>query len=197
MDASTNGQTKAELRAGRLAARDALSPAERSARSAAIVRHGLKALSPAPGAVVSGYFAIRSEADILPLLTGLAERGARLALPAILDRETIVFRLWDPVHPLVDAGWGTMGAAADAPSVDPDIILMPLAAFDAAGNRIGYGAGHYDRAIARMHERGRVPQLIGVAFVCQEVGEVPAGPFDVPMAAVLTEEGFRTLPAGD
>lgn len=197
MGASTKGQTKAELRAGRLVARDALSPDERSARSAAIVRHGLAALSPAPGTVVSGYFAIRSEADILPLLTGLAERGARLALPAILDRETIVFRLWDPVHPLVETGWGTMGAAADAPPVDPDIILMPLAAFDAAGNRIGYGAGHYDRAIARMRERDRVPRLIGVAFACQEVGEVPAGPFDVPMAAVVTEEGFRTLPAGD
>lgn len=189
-----SGDTKAALRAGRLAARDGLSAAERAEKSAAILAHGLGGLTVPAGAVVAGYSPIRSEADIMPLLAALAERGARLSLPAVLDRETIVFRAWEPDEALVDTGWGTVGARADAPALDPDIILMPLSAFDARGNRIGYGAGHYDRAIDRMRKRGLAPRLIGVAFACQEVPAVPADPHDVALEAILTEEGFRTLP---
>ncbi|MCX8996786.1 5-formyltetrahydrofolate cyclo-ligase [Rhizobiaceae bacterium BDR2-2] len=187
--------SKAVLRAERLAARDGLSPRERACRSAAICRHGIAGLDVPPGAVVSGYYPIRSEADIMPLLAALAQKGARLCLPAVLDRETIAFRLYDPARPLTDTGWGTMGAPADAPLADPDIILMPLSAFDRYGNRIGYGAGHYDRAIDRMRERDLRPRLVGVAFACQESEAVPADAHDVPMDAVLTEEGFRTLPS--
>lgn len=182
--------TKAGLRAERLAARDGLSAAERAQKSAAIRRHGLAAIAVPAGAAVSGYYPIRSEADILPLLAGLAERGARPCLPAVLDRETIVFRAYDPAEPLADAGWGTMGPRADAPLVEPDIVLMPLAAFDPRGQRIGYGAGHYDRAIGRMRQKGLNPTLIGIAFACQEVAEVPAGPYDIPMNGVLTENGL-------
>ena len=68
---------------------------------------------------------------------------------------------------------------------------MPLSAFDGQGHRIGYGAGHYDRAIDRLRAKGRSPRLIGVAFDCQEVASVPAEPHDVALDAVLTESGFR------
>ena len=189
-----SGDTKAGLRAGRLAVRDGLSIAERADKSAAIQRHGLAGLDVPVGATVSGYYPIRSEANIMPLMAALAEKGARLCLPAVLDRETIVFRAYDPAEPLVDAGWGTMGPRPDAPLVDPDIILMPLSAFDGQGNRIGYGAGHYDRAIDRMRKRGLSPRLVGVAFACQEVAAVPADPHDVPVAAILTEAGLRAFP---
>jgi 5-formyltetrahydrofolate cyclo-ligase len=80
--------------------------------------------------------------------------------------------------------------------VDPEILLMPLSAFDASGNRIGYGAGHYDRAIARLHDKGMQPRLIGVAFDCQEVEAVPAEAHDVPLDAVVTESGYRTFSKG-
>ncbi|PZU20529.1 MAG: 5-formyltetrahydrofolate cyclo-ligase [Shinella sp.] len=189
-----SGDTKADLRAARLAIRDNLSITERAEKSTAIQRHGLAGLDVPPGAIISGYYPIRSEADIMPLMAMLAEKGARLCLPAVLDRETIVFRAYDPAEPLVDAGWGTMGPRPDAPLVDPDIILLPLSVFDGRGNRIGYGAGHYDRAIDRMRKRGLSPRLIGVAFACQEVATVPADPHDVPMAAILTETGLRILP---
>lgn len=182
--------TKAALRVERLALRDALSPDERAEKSAAICRHALAGLEIAGGTVVSGYSAIRSEADIGPLLAGLAEGGTLICLPAVLDRETIVFRRWNPADPLSDAGWGTMGPPADAPLADPEILLMPLSAFDARGNRIGYGAGHYDRAIDRLRQKGLNPLLFGIAFACQEVAEVPAGPHDVAMDGIVTENGI-------
>lgn len=181
---------KASLRAVSLTARDALGEAMRAEKSAAICRAGSVALAVSSGQTVSGYYPIRSEVDAMPLLAALGKGGARLCLPAVLDRETIVFRQWNPVDPLVDVGWGTMGAPAEAPVVDPDLILMPLAAFDRQGNRIGYGAGHYDRAIDRMRQKGLNPRLIGIAFDCQEVAEVPAGPYDIPMNGVLTESGL-------
>jgi len=75
--------------------------------------------------------------------------------------------------------------------LDPDIMLVPLAAFDRRGHRIGYGAGHYDRAIARLHGEGRRPRLIGIAFDCQEVAQVPDEEHDVVIAEILTESGLR------
>ena len=75
--------------------------------------------------------------------------------------------------------------------LDPDILLVPLAAFDDRGHRIGYGAGHYDRAIARLIDAGRAPRLIGIAFNCQEVDRVPDEGHDVVLSEVLTESGLR------
>lgn len=144
-----------------------------------------------PGETVSGLMPIRSEADIRPLMSRLRERGARLCLPVVVDRETIVFRELVPGAPLVDTGFGTRGPGPEANVLDPDLLLVPLSAFDGEGNRIGYGAGHYDRAIARLREKGRHPRLIGIAFDCQEVAEVPAEAHDVRLEAVLTESGLR------
>jgi 5-formyltetrahydrofolate cyclo-ligase len=91
-------------------------------------------------------------------------------------------------------GFGTSGPGRDAAVLDPQLMLVPLAAFDAAGNRIGYGAGHYDRAIARLHARGMFPRLIGLAFDCQRVETVPAEPHDAPLGEILTESGLRQFP---
>ena len=78
--------------------------------------------------------------------------------------------------------------------LDPTIMPCPLPAFDAQGQRIGYGGGYYDRAIARLHERGFHPRLVGIAFDCQEVARVPAEAHDVPLPCVLTESGLRAFP---
>lgn len=182
---------KARLRGERLAARDALTLAERQQKSQSMTAHGASGIPFALGTVISGFMPIRSEADTRPLMEALRTRGGRLVLPVVLDRETIVFRAFETDTPLVKTGFGTTGPGEDAEVLDPDILLVPLSVFDGKGQRVGYGAGHYDRAIARLHGKGRFPILIGVAFDCQEVPSVPAEPHDVPLHAILTESGLR------
>lgn len=182
---------KAAIRKERLARRDAIPAETRLEHSLAMAEFAGDVLPVEPGQIVSGFFSIRSEADVRPLMARLKGRGARLCLPVVMDRETIVFRELVTGADLVDTGFGTRGPGPDAAVLDPDLLLVPLSAFDAAGNRIGYGAGHYDRAIARLREKGRHPRLIGIAFDCQEVAEVPYEAHDVRLEAVLTESGLR------
>lgn len=183
---------KKELREQALGRRDALDPAWR-AQAAQTLAGWADKLAPLPGAAVAGFWPMRSEMDVRPLMEALAERGARLCLPAILDKTTIVFRAFMRDAQLVDMGFGTQGPDAEAAVLDPDLMLVPLAAFDGRGHRIGYGAGYYDRAIARLAEQGRKPRLIGIAFDCQEVERVPDEDHDMAIAEILTESGLRRL----
>lgn len=150
-----------------------------------------------PGTIVSGFLPIRSEVDLRPLLFGLGEAGARLCVPAIIDKQTILFRELLRGAAMVDTGFGTVGPPERAACLDPSFMLVPLAAFDARGHRIGYGAGYYDRAIARLDQKGIKPQLVGVAFDCQEVQIVPDEPHDMPLDAILTESGLRHFAGKD
>jgi 5-formyltetrahydrofolate cyclo-ligase len=184
---------KAKLRSERLAARDAISSEHRIEKSLAMAEAGGSNIGFVPGAEVSGFFPIRSEVDVRPLMYKLKERGAKLCMPVVVDKHTIVFRELLPDAPLVSTGFGTFGPGDDARLVDPDVMLVPLAAFDRVGHRIGYGAGFYDRAISRLHDKGLKPRLIGVAFDCQEVDIIPAEDHDVAVDAILTESGFRII----
>jgi 5-formyltetrahydrofolate cyclo-ligase len=186
-------QLKKMRRAEALARRDALDAVWRIEASLAIAEIGAKSIAVGPDAVVSGFWPIRSEVDVRPLLFSLREVGARLCLPAIVDRTTIVFRELVRGAPIVDMGFGTRGPSEDAAILDPTVMLVPLAAFDRRGHRIGYGAGHYDRAIARLHAKGVWPRLVGVAFACQEVPEVPDEAHDVVLDDILTERGIRKI----
>ncbi|MGK6311992.1 5-formyltetrahydrofolate cyclo-ligase [Neorhizobium sp. DT-125] len=185
------GRSKAELRAERLAARDAIPPVERVEKSLTIASHGEAAIHFDAGAIVSGFLPIRSEVDPRPLMAHLRDRSARLCVPVILDKRTIVFRELIRGAELVPGTFGTFGPGPEAAELDPDVMLMPLSAFDAAGHRIGYGGGYYDRAIHRLHQKGRRPKLIGIAFDCQEVASVPFEPHDIRLDAILTESGYR------
>jgi 5-formyltetrahydrofolate cyclo-ligase len=187
----TPKELKAEMRAERLALRDAIPADTRIEMSLAMAEHAGEAVAFDPGTIVSGFLPIRSEADTRPLMARFQARGARLCVPAILDRQTIVFRELVRGAPLVSTGFGTSGPGPDAPVLDPEILLVPLSAFDPRGHRIGYGAGHYDRAIDRLKQKGMHPKLIGIAFDCQEVAHVPAEPHDVSLDAILTESGLR------
>ena len=184
-------ELKALIRKERLALRDMIPPEQRLEASLIMAEHAGETIAVSPGLVVSGFFPIRSEADIRPLMAKLKARGARLCLPVVLDRKTIVFRELVAGAELVDTGFGTRGPGLDAAVLDPELLLVPLSAFDHHGNRIGYGAGHYDRAIVRLRQKGMSPRLIGIAFDCQEVSEVPDEPHDVRLEAVLTESGLR------
>ena len=181
--------TKADIRKERLAQRDAIPAEARIEKSLAMADHA-GALEFDPGTIISGFMPIRSEADVRPLMSAFRARGARLCLPVVLNKETIVFRELLPTAPLIDTGFGTRGPGAEAAELDPDILLVPLSAFDPLGNRIGYGAGHYDRAIDRLLRKGLKPRLIGIAFDVQKVEEIPVEPHDMPLDAILTESGL-------
>lgn len=182
---------KKELRRQALARRDALDPFWRIEASLEVAEFGKAAIDFEPGTIVSGFWPMRSEVDVRPLMFALREKGARLCLPAILDKETIVFRELVRGAPLVDMGFGTAGPGEEAAVLDPSIMLIPLAAFDARGHRIGYGGGYYDRAIGRLQTKSIVTRLIGVAFDCQEVPLVPNEWHDVIIPELLTETGLR------
>ena len=183
---------KKSLRLEALARRDALDPEYRIEASLGMAELA-PALTVSPGDVVSGYWPMRSEVDVRPLMFALREQGARLVLPAILDKTTIVFRELVRGAELIDMGFGTFGPGPECEVLDASFMLVPLAAFDARGQRIGYGAGYYDRAIARLIEMSKRPQLIGIAFDCQEIEEVPNEPHDAKLDYVLTESGLRAV----
>jgi 5-formyltetrahydrofolate cyclo-ligase len=180
------GPSKADLRATALAARDALSDAHRAAAALAIAARGLP-FAIAPGTIVSGYSPIRSEIDPVPLMRVLAGKGARLALPAVMARgKSLAFRAWSAGDRLMLGPLGILEPSPAATELIPDIMLVPLAAFDRAGHRIGYGAGHYDYTLAHVRKAKPIA-AIGVAFAVQEIKAVPALPHDVALDYVLTE----------
>src|SRR5882672_2159800 len=186
---------KATLRAAALARRDALSGEQRIAAAHSVVLRGLP-IEIVPGAVVAGYSPIRGEIDPAPLMQELAARGMRLALPVIAARDSpLGFRLWAPGDKLLRGPLGILEPSPDTAEIVPDIALVPLAAFDRSGHRIGYGAGHYDRTLARLRDSKKII-AIGLAFAVQEIETIPALQHDEALDYVLTETlllDFRSL----
>jgi len=186
MNVTAVHQEKAELRAAALARRDALPAAERAAAAETIATRPFP-VPIAPGMIVSGFFPIRSEINPLPLMRKLAAVGAKLALPVVVGRgKPLILRAYAFGDPLISGQWGIREPAADAPEAIPDAMLVPLAAFDRTGHRIGYGAGYYDMTIAKARARKPVT-AIGIAFAAQEIERVPATPRDERLDLVLTE----------
>jgi 5-formyltetrahydrofolate cyclo-ligase len=186
MPARKHNQSKQELRAIALAGRDALSDAQRAFAADAIAARGLP-FGLLKGAVVAGYSPIRSEVDPLPLMRRLADDGARLALPAVTTRgPSLIFRAWSASEKLLLGPLGILEPSPAAAEVVPDVMLVPLAAFDRLGHRIGYGAGYYDHTFSHLRKIKTVT-AVGVAFAVQEIKAVPALPHDVALDYVLTE----------
>jgi 5-formyltetrahydrofolate cyclo-ligase len=178
--------TKAVLRREALARRDALPPELRQAASETIARRDFP-LDMEAGVLVSGFSSIGSEINPLPLMRRLAERGARLALPVVIGRgRPLTLRAWAFGEPLVKGVWGIREPGPEAAEVDPDIALVPLAAFDRTGHRIGYGAGYYDLTLTGLRARKRIV-AVGLAYAAQEIAAVPATARDARLDLVLTE----------
>ena len=187
--------SKGDLRKIALDARDAMEAAARAAASEKLAARGLP-FGTSPGTVISGYSPIRSELDPVLLMQKLAGQGARLALPAILGRgKSLVFRAWSPGDRLTMGPLGILEPSPASAELIPDVMLVPLAAFDRLGHRIGYGAGHYDFTLA--HLRKLKPIIaVGLAFAAQEIKAVPALAHDVALDYVLTEKkafDFRSV----
>lgn len=183
---SVTDLSKTELRAAALARRDAVPLPQRAAAATIITAHELPIELP-KGAIVSGYSPIKSEIDPTPLMKQLAAHGLSLALPVIagLDRP-LVFRAWTADTQLVRGPLGIMQPSNEAEEVEPDIIIVPLAAFDRQGHRIGYGAGQYDRTLEQLRKSKHII-AIGAALAVQEIPTVPAAAHDVRLDLVLTE----------
>jgi 5-formyltetrahydrofolate cyclo-ligase len=177
---------KAELRGEALTKRDALSPEDRAAAAEAIAARAFP-VPFKPGAIISGFMPLKSELNPLPLMRKLAEAGATLALPAIAGRGKPLFmRAYAFGDELARGQWGIREPKPEAAEVAPDILLVPLAAFDRTGNRIGYGAGYYDMTIAALRAKKKVT-TVGLAFAAQEVPKVPVTERDERLDFVLTE----------
>lgn len=141
----------------------------------------------APGMVVASYIPIGSEADPGLLAQAAAGRGCRLALPHVTSRnDPIHFLDWDVEMALTEGPFGLRQPGPHADEIAPDIILTPLVAFDARLNRLGQGAGHYDRAFAALPGAWR----LGIAWSVQQVPTLRADPWDVPLHAIITERGW-------
>ncbi|WP_018698952.1 5-formyltetrahydrofolate cyclo-ligase [Amorphus coralli] len=176
------------MRAEVAARRAALSPAEREAAANTLIDQIPDLDFPRPPSLVAGFWPIRDEIDIRPLMAALRAGGHRIALP-VVGKDGLTFREWEDGETLVPAPFGTSEPGPDAAVCDPPILLVPLLAFDREGRRLGYGKGHYDGAIERLSALGPV-QTVGVAFATQEVDEVPVEAHDRRLDAVLTEAGL-------
>jgi len=184
--------TKDQLRAAALSRRDALSVEQRVAAAEAVAATPIH-LEISPGTIVAGYSPINSEIDPFPLMRALEKKGAELALPVIVKRDhPLIFRSWSPEEGLVRGSYGIFQPSSDAPDVDPDIVLVPLAAFDKAGHRIGYGRGYYDRTLKPLRAMKKIT-VIGIAFAVQEIDSVPAASHDEQLDCVLTERELIDL----
>ncbi len=196
-DITDTQSPKAALRATALSLRDALPPAERQAAADAIARRTFPVVLK-PGMIVSGFSPMKSEINPIPLMRALADAGASLALPCIAGRGLpLVMRAWHFNAPLSSGQWNIREPTPDAAEVAPDILLVPLACFDRAGHRIGYGAGYYDMTIRALRAKKKVA-AIGIAFAAQEIPKVPATERDERLDLVLTERetiDFRGISA--
>jgi 5-formyltetrahydrofolate cyclo-ligase len=140
-----------------------------------------------PARLIGAYHPMRSEIDPMPGLAALAALGAGLCLPCIVSAGApLVFRRWSPGDPLHPGPFGTREPGGA--EVVPDLLFVPLLAFDSMGYRLGYGGGFYDRTLAAL---GPELRAAGLAFAAQEVAMVPRGPHDQPLHAVLTAPGRK------
>lgn len=182
----TAGLSRAELRSSMIAAREALPPAAHGAASAAIERHLGRLLARLAPKLVGFCWPYRGEFDCRPLMRQRAITGGAAALPVIAAAQApMSFREWAPASDMVDGRYGIPIPAAGK-AVTPDLLLMPVNAFDEQGFRLGYGGGYFDRTLAALRPQ---PVAVGVGFELARVASIFPGPFDLPLDYVVTEAG--------
>lgn len=143
-----------------------------------------------PG-IVALYKALGAELDPRPLGETLRKAGWSLALPAAVAQDApLVFRAWSPGEPLAHDLSGIAAPLATAPQVHPDLVIVPLLAFDRQGGRLGQGGGHYDRTLEALRGEPSPPPFVGLGYSGQERGDLPREPHDQPLDGILTEAGY-------
>jgi 5-formyltetrahydrofolate cyclo-ligase len=184
----TMAEVKAEARRAAMAQRAVAHAAGQQGQAAA---HLAGVLAGHAGRVLSGYMPMRTEIDPLPAMAG---HLGPVCVPVIAGKGLpLRFREWHPGSEMVDGPFGARVPAA-GDWLEPQVLIVPLLAFDAAGFRLGYGGGFYDRTLEGLRARGPVV-AIGYAFGAQEAAEVPREPTDQPLDLIVTEAGVRAFPA--
>jgi 5-formyltetrahydrofolate cyclo-ligase len=176
---------KKSLRVQSLSQRDRAAEAAGPRAALMIARRCLGDFVFMKGAIIAGYAAVRGEADPFPLMAALANNGHALCLPRAHDG-VLTFHAWKPGDPLVVGRMSIPEPDAKARERRPDLLLVPLLAFDRLGYRLGYGAGYYDRYL-RDHRARRSVKAVGIAYAGQQVESLPVEEFDEPLDAVVTE----------
>lgn len=188
-----NTPRKSDLRQTGLAARQAIASTERWALDAAICANILRHVEALPIAVFAGYVAARGEADIRAVLEALALRGVQTVLPCIESKEgALAFRSWKPGETLSVGPYGISYPELSSSILVPEVMLVPLVAFDRRGHRLGYGGGYYDRTLAVLRAENPALKAIGVAYACQEAPAIPDEGHDARLDAVVTEKELIT-----
>lgn len=192
---ATIEDAKAGLRAAAHRKRAEIHSGARTEAANAAARHFFDAVELGADDVVALYWPIRDELDCRPVLTRLMDAGQPVCLPVVIgDGLPLELRRWQEGVPLYPSGFGTLAPPEDAPLAIPDVIVVPLLGFDRTGTRLGYGGGFYDRTLEILP---RAPRLIGFAFAAQELEQVPRDRHDVPLDAVITENGYRAFKRGE
>ncbi|WP_026088137.1 5-formyltetrahydrofolate cyclo-ligase [Bartonella rattaustraliani] len=193
-DSQSVSWVRAQLRKRALSKRDNLSLQERTVFSQQACSHFLHNLEEKgedfSRLILAGYWPIKSEIDPRPLLNTIASRGGSLALPAILDSTTMVFRAFSQKTALETMRFGTLGPGAENAVVIPNLIIVPLSAFDSQCHRLGYGGGYYDRAVEVLEKGGHQARLLGLGFSNQEMESIPHAEHDLLLEGIFTEKGF-------
>ncbi len=186
---------RAELRREKIAAREAL-PAERHRSLSLIIEaHLTRLLLRCQPRVLGFCWPYRAEFDCRPLVARLINAGVRGCLPLVLapDR-ALEFRAWRAESEMLVDRYG-IHYPASGETLTPDVLLMPVNAFDQAGYRLGYGAGYFDRTLAEFERRAQRPLAIGVGFELARVDSIHPALHDIPLDAVVTEAGVARFSA--
>lgn len=186
---------RAALRREKIAAREALDPQQHRRLSQAVEGHLAKLLLHCQPHILGFCWPIRAEFDCRPLVEAWLAKGARSCLPRVVaSGAALEFRAWRPgAEMLLDRHGIPCPASGD--SLLPDLLLLPVNAFDASGYRLGYGAGYFDRTLAHLAAQGRQPLAIGVGFELARVPSIFPGTHDFPLDAVVTETGVKPFSA--
>ena len=152
--------------------------------------HFLANVPVAPGAIVSGYWPIRDEFDVMPVMRRLSGAGYRCALPFVdKKRHVLIFREWRPDTVMVEGPFRIPEPTEEAAVLTPSLLLVPLLAYDSEGFRLGYGGGYYDGALADLRAADGPVLAVGMAFSEQLVERVPHGTRDQQLDWIVTERG--------
>jgi 5-formyltetrahydrofolate cyclo-ligase len=142
--------------------------------------------------IIAAYMPIRTEVSPLKSMEAMARRGRDICVPVVIgDGQPLEFHRWTPDCEMVCGAFGAM-IPKNVDILLPDVVITPLAAFDLAGYRMGYGGGFYDRSFAELTEVKKV-QAVGYAYSAQEVMMVPREDTDYPLDAIITERGILSF----
>lgn len=180
-------ERKRALRAAMLARRQGLEEDERHVAAARLLAMFELERPIERPAIVSGFWPIKDEIDIRPLMGALFDEGCQIALPVVQKRgQRLLFRAWRPGEALEAGVFGTLHPPESSEPVEPDALLVPMLACDGEGWRLGYGGGFYDRTLDDLRKKRKVT-AIGVGFDLQFVEEVPHGAEDQRLDWLLTD----------